>query len=151
MWSKTYSKRVHGVHAETIWKICTDVNQWHTWQADIEYAKLDGDFKVGASFILKPKGGPAVSIEIIKAESGRQFTDLTRFPGARMYGCHEFITHSDELEIRTSVSIEGYLSFLWRKIVAENVANGMAEQTEALIEKSRNAQEFALQAQGCRR
>jgi hypothetical protein len=68
-----------------------------------------------------------------------------------MYGCHEFITHSDELEIRTSVSIEGYLSFLWRKIVAENVANGMAEQTEALIEKSRNAQEFALQAQECRR
>jgi hypothetical protein len=56
-----------------------------------------------------------------------------------MLGCHEFIAHADELEIRTTMSIEGFLSFLWKKIVAENVANGMAEQTEALIEKARSA------------
>ena len=139
MWSKTYSKRVRDVQAEKVWKIWTDVNQWHTWQPDIEYAKLDGDFKVGNTFRLKPRGGQGVSIEIVKTEYGRQFTDLTRFPGARMFGCHEFIVHGDELEIRTTMSIEGFLSFLWKKIVAENVANGMAEQTEALIEKSRSA------------
>ena len=139
MWSKAFSKRVRGVRAEQVWKVWTDVNNWHTWQSDIEYAKLDGDFKLGSVFTLKPKGGPAVSLEIVEAESGRRFTDLARFPGARMFGCHEFIAHGDELEVRTTVSIEGLLSFLWRKIVAEDVANGMAEQTEALIEKSRNA------------
>lgn len=139
MWSKTYSKRVRGVQAEKVWKVWTDVNQWHTWQPDIEYAKLDGDFKVGNTFKLKPRGGPGVTIEIIKVESSRQFTDLTRFPGARMFGCHEFIAHGDELEIRTTMSIEGFLSFLWKKIVAENVANGMAEQAEAIIEKARSA------------
>lgn len=52
-----------------------------------------------------------------------------------MFGSHEFISHGDELEIRTTMSIEGFLSFLWKKIVAEDVANGMAEQTEALIER----------------
>lgn len=139
MWSKTYSKRVRGVRAETVWKVWTDVNQWHTWQSDIEYAKLDGEFKLGKLFKFKPKGGPEISIEIVKHDPGRQFTDLTRFPGARMLDSHELISHGDELEIRTTLSIEGILSFLWRKIVAENVANGMAEQTEALIEKSRNA------------
>ncbi len=139
MWSKTYSKRVRGVQAEKVWKVWTDVNQWHTWQPDIESAKLDGDFSVGNTFKIKPKNGPAVSIEIIKVESGRQFTDLTRFPGACMFGCHEFIVHGDELEIRTTMSIEGFLSFLWKKIVAEKVANGMAKQTEALIERSKNA------------
>jgi hypothetical protein len=139
MWSKTYSKKVKGVKAENVWKVWIDVNRWHTWQSDIEYAKLDGDFKVGNTFKLKPKGGPTVSIEIIKAEPGRQFTDLTRFPGARMFGCHEFIDHGNELEIRTTMSIEGFLSFLWKKIVAENVANSMAKQTEALIEKAKSA------------
>jgi hypothetical protein len=54
-----------------------------------------------------------------------------------MFGSHEFISHGDELEIRTTMSIEGFLSFLWRKIVAEDVANGMAKQTEALIEQVR--------------
>ncbi len=139
MWSKTYSKRVSGLPAKEVWKVWTDVNRWHTWQPDIESAELVGEFKAGNTFRLKPKGGPWVSIQILKVEPGQQFTDLTRFPGARMYGCHEFITHGGELEIRTTMSIEGFLSFLWRKIVAENIANGMAAQTEALIEKTRSA------------
>jgi uncharacterized protein YndB with AHSA1/START domain len=138
MWSKTYSKKVQGLKAEQVWKVWTDLNQWHTWQSDIEYAKLEGAFKVGNTFLLKPKGGPRVNIEIIKVEPNKQFTDLTRFPGARMYGSHEFIVHSDELEIKTTMSIEGPLSFVWRKIVAEDVANGMMEQTDNLIEKARN-------------
>ncbi len=138
MWSKTYSKKVYGLKSEHVWKVWTDLNQWHTWQSDIEYAKLEGEFKVGNTFLLKPRGGPRVNIEIIKVEPNRQFTDLTRFPGARMYGSHEFVIHGDELEIKTTMSIEGPLSFVWRKLVAENVANGMREQTENLIEKARN-------------
>ncbi|KAF0205674.1 MAG: hypothetical protein FD173_844 [Gallionellaceae bacterium] len=138
MWSKTYSKKVQGLKAEQVWKVWTDLNQWHTWQSDIEYTKLEGEFKVGNTFLLKPKGGPKVNIEIIKVEPNRQFTDLTRFPGAKMYGSHEFVIHGDELEIKTTMSIEGPLSFVWRKIVAEDVANGMMEQTENLIEKAKS-------------
>jgi uncharacterized protein YndB with AHSA1/START domain len=138
MWSKTHSKKVQGLKAEQVWKVWTDLNQWHTWQSDIEYAKLEGEFKVGNTFLLKPKGGPKVNIEIIKVEPNRQFTDLTRFPGAKMYGSHEFVIHGDELEIKTTMSIEGPLSFVWRKIVAEDVANGMMEQTENLIEKAKS-------------
>jgi uncharacterized protein YndB with AHSA1/START domain len=138
MWSRTYSKTVQGLKAEQVWKVWTDLNQWHTWQSDIEYAKLEGEFKVGNTFLLKPKGGPKVNIEIIKVEPNRQFTDLTRFPGAKMYGSHEFVIQGDELEIKTTMSIEGPLSFVWRKIVAEDVVNGMMEQTENLIEKAKS-------------
>jgi len=138
MWSKTYSKKVQGLKAEQVWKVWTDLNQWHTWQSDIEYAKFEGEFKVGNTFLLKPKGGPKVNIEIIKVDPNRQFTDLTRFPGAKMYGSHEFVIHGDELEIKTTMSIEGPLSFVWRKIVAEGVANGMMLQTEHLIEKAKS-------------
>ncbi|MDF0607099.1 hypothetical protein HZU77_015855 [Neisseriaceae bacterium TC5R-5] len=137
MWSKTYSKKITGVQAEDVWEVWTDVNQWHTWQPDIEYAKLNGDFKVGNTLKFKPKGGPDLSIEIVKLEPGRQFTDLTYFPGARMFDSHELISHKDGLEIRTTISINGFLSFLWRKIVAEDVANGMEIQTEALIERAK--------------
>jgi hypothetical protein len=139
MWSKTYSKKVKGLNAEQVWRVWTDINQWHTWQSDIEYAKLEGEFKVGNTFLLKPRGGPKVKIELIKVEPNRVFTDLTRFPLARMYGSHEFVIHGDELEIKTAMSIEGLLSFLWRKLVAEDVANGMREQTENLIQKAKNA------------
>ena len=138
MWSKTYSKRVKGIQAEQVWQVWTDINQWHTWQSDIEHAKLAGEFKVGSLFWLKPKGGPKVKIELIKIEYLKEFTDLTRFPGAKMFGSHQFIHHGDELEIKTTMSIEGPLSFLWRKIVAEGVANSVPQQTDNLIEKSKS-------------
>jgi uncharacterized protein YndB with AHSA1/START domain len=115
MWSKTYRKKVQGLKAEQVWKVWTDLNQWHTWQSDIEYAKLEGEFKVGNTFLLKPKGGPRVNIEIIKVEPNLQFTDLTRFPGAKMYGSHEFVIHGDELEIKTTMSIEGPLPLCGEK------------------------------------
>lgn len=134
MWSRTHSTVVKGARAEQLWRVWTDVDRWHTWQPDLEYAHLDGAFAAGSSFTLRPKGGPTVTIEIIRAEPARRFTDLTRFPGARMYGDHEFIPRGDALEIRTTMRIEGPLAFVWRKIVAEGVASGMAGQTEKLIE-----------------
>ncbi len=31
------------------------------------------------------------------------------------------------------MSVQGFLGFVWRKIVAEDIANGMPEQTDHLI------------------
>jgi hypothetical protein len=137
-WSKSHSKIVTGLPVEKVWKIWTDINNWHTWQNDIDYAKLEGDFEVGNTFILKPKGVSAVTIELVKVEPNRIFTDLTRFPLAKMYGKHEFIQHGDELEIKTTMSVEGFLGFVWRKIVAEDIANSLAAQTDSLIKKALN-------------
>jgi hypothetical protein len=139
MWTKSYSKMVKGLKANQVWKVWADVNQWHTWQADLEYAKLDGEFKQGNVFRLKPKGGPNVNIELVKVEPDSIFVDLTKFPLAKMYGSHEFIEHGEELEIKTTMSISGPLSFVWRKIVAEGVASSLRAQTESLIEKARHA------------
>lgn len=139
MWSRSYSKRVSGLDVDKVWQVWTDIDQWHQWQSNIEYAKLDGEFKVGNHFLLKPKGAPKVNIEILAVETNTIFTDLTRFPLARMYGSHEFFVHGDELEIKTTMSIEGWLAFVWRKLVAEGVANAMEEQTDHLIERARNA------------
>jgi hypothetical protein len=138
MWSQSYSKKVTDLTAAQVWKVWSDLNNWHSWQSDIEYTKLEGEFKVGGYFLLKPKGSPEVRIMLLEIEENRQFTDLTHFPGAKMYGRHEFIEHDNVLEIKTTMSIEGWLSFLWRKIVAENVAAGMMEQTENLLKKVRN-------------
>lgn len=134
MWSQSYSKRVSGVGVERIWAVWTDVNQWHTWHTDIEYARIEGEFKTGNTFVLKPKGGPKVVIEITQAEPFKTFTDLTHFFGAKMAVFHEFNEYDTELEINTKVSISGALAFFWRKIVAEKVANDMEEQTRRLIE-----------------
>jgi Polyketide cyclase / dehydrase and lipid transport len=138
MWSKSYSKTVEGLNASQVWKVWSDVNQWHTWQDDIEYAQLDGEFEKGNVFRFKPKGGPNNKIELTEVKLGSVFIDLTRFPLAKMYDTHELIDKGDGLEIKTTIRIEGPLSYLWRKLVAENVADGMEKQTDKVIERARN-------------
>lgn len=142
MWSKTYSKKVTGLKLEDIWAIWEDINSWHEWHDDIEYAKLSGAFTVGNKFILKPKNGPKVNIELIEVTPYNKFVDLTRFPLAKMYGIHEFIQNGNEIEIKTTMQVTGLLSFIWRKLVAENVANSEEKQTNSLINRVKKMMEI---------
>jgi hypothetical protein len=80
MWSKSYSKRVRDVTADQLWRVCIDVNRWHTWHADIDYAKIEGVFAVGNSFLLKPKGGPKVKIQIVEVVPNRTFYRSNQVP-----------------------------------------------------------------------
>lgn len=139
MWTKTYSKVVDGVSTDQVWKVWSDVNQWHTWQDDIEYAKLDGEFKAGNVFRFKPKGGPNINIELTEVKPKAVFVDLTQFFLAKMYDSHELIERGNQLEIKTTLRLEGPLAFLWKKLVVDDIAKGMPEQTERLIEKARAA------------
>ncbi|MFZ2959411.1 MAG: polyketide cyclase [Candidatus Ozemobacteraceae bacterium] len=138
MWSKSFNTRVRGLTAPQVWKVWTDVNQWHKWQPDIEYARLTGEFQEGNTFLFKPQGGSEIKIELTSVIPNRSFVDVTRFPLAQMYDSHEIIDHGEELEIKSTISLSGFLSFLWRKLVVEEIANGLEAQTKRLIEEIKN-------------
>jgi len=42
------------------------------------------------------------------------------------------------LEVKTTISMDGILAPLWRKLVAEEIANSLKAQTERLIERAKN-------------
>jgi len=136
MWTQTYSKRIKGLSVDQIWQVWTDVDQWSTWQDDVEYSKMQSEFKTGGTFAFHPKGGPKLTLELTEVEVRKNFVDLTRFPLAKMYDSHEIFVHGDEIELKCTLTIKGPLSFLWKKIVAENVAKGIPSQLEALIART---------------
>lgn len=41
MWTQTYSIVTKEVTKEQMWKLFSDVNNWHTWDQSIEFAKLE--------------------------------------------------------------------------------------------------------------
>lgn len=137
MWSKRHSLSFEGVRPEQVWKVWSDVNQWHTWQPDIEYARLEGAFETGQIFKFRPKGGPELGIELTEVKPLVGYADLTRFPLAKMLDSHEIVDHGDHIEIQNTLTVSGPLSFLWRKLVAEDVAASIAGQTRNLVERAR--------------
>ena len=138
MWTRTYSQTFQGVNREDIWRIWTDINNWSTWHGDLEYCKLHGSFSVGNHFMLKPKGVKAVKIVLTDIKEGYSFTDCTQFFGAKMYDTHAMIDTADGLKLTNTLVVTGPLKCLWIKLVAQNVADTVPKETEALVQLARN-------------
>ncbi len=122
MWKRTHSIVTKEITSNQIWKLFSDVNNWHTWDEGIEYARIEGKFEAGNYFTLRPKGGPDVKVKLLKTEKNVGFLDVTSFPLAKMYDEHVFEETSDGLKITNTITVKGLLSFLWVKIVAEKIA-----------------------------
>lgn len=134
MWTKSHSIVTKEVTGEQLWKLFADVNNWNRWDDSIEYSSIEGRFEKGNYFILKPKGGPKVRIQLVETTPNRSFMDLTRFPLAKMYGNHAFEETAEGLRITSSISVKGPLTFLWVKLVARNIADNLAGDIEKQVE-----------------
>jgi hypothetical protein len=133
MWQTTHEATIPGLDKEAIWAAWADVDRWHEWQDDIEFARLKDTFREGGRFVLKPKGGPRVEIELLRVARLQGFTDLTRFPLARMYGMHDMKETADGVKLTVTIRVEGPLGWLWRKIVAQKVADDAPKQMASLV------------------
>jgi len=141
MWVREYSKTFQGVTKEAIWQIWTDINQWPKWHGDLEECKLEGPFAVGNHFMLKPKGMGAVKIMLTEINEGRNFTDCTSFPGAKMYDTHGMEETPEGLKLTNKLVVTGPLKWLWVKLVAQHIADTISEETEALVKLARGSSE----------
>jgi len=137
MWVRTFSRVYPGIDKETIWKLWTDIEGWPAWHGDLDYCKLQGSFKVGNHFILKPKGMRPVKILLTEIEEGIKFTDCTIFFGAKMFDTHAMEDTKEGLRLINTLVVVGPLKWLWIKLVAKHVANTVMDETEALIKLAR--------------
>ncbi|MDR3287467.1 MAG: polyketide cyclase [Prevotellaceae bacterium] len=138
MWSKSYSIVTKEVTKEQIWTLFADVNNWHTWDKGIEFAKIDGKFEIGSHILLRPQGGPNVKIELPEVIENQRFLTVSKFPLAKMYDDHVFEETADGLKITITISVKGLLSFLWVKLVAQKNADALPNDMQEQIKHAKN-------------
>ncbi len=133
MWTRTYSKLYSGVKKENIWHLWTDINNWPQWHDDLDYCKLEGEFKVGNHFMLKPKGIKPVKIVLTEINADKSFTDCTNFFGAKMYDTHSMEETPEGLLLSNKLVVTGPLRWLWIKLVAQHVADTIPDEMDSLV------------------
>ena len=138
MWAKSHTVVTKEATKEQLWKLFADVNNWHKWDEGIESAKMEGRFEKGNHFLLKPKNGPKVKIELIETIENKKFVDFTKFPLAKMYGEHIFEETPNGLKLTTTMKVEGLLGFVWRKIVAQKIVDTLPEDMQQQIKTAKN-------------
>lgn len=139
MWVREYSKLYENIDKDKVWQIMIDINNWPTWHGDLEYCELgEGGFKVGNHFYLKPKEGSKMKIILTEIEEYKRFTDCTKFFGAEMYDTHSIQRVPGGLLISHRMAVNGILSWLWIKLVCQNIFNNIIPQEmDALVNLAR--------------
>ncbi|MGO4245685.1 polyketide cyclase [Paenarthrobacter sp. RAF54_2] len=72
---------------EALWRLWSDVENWGSWNAEIERIEIDGPFAEGSQILMTPPGDEPIQLRIAEVVDGELFVDEARF---------------DELLIRTA-------------------------------------------------
>lgn len=139
MWVRTHQQFYSNVCPKRIWQHWIDINNWTQWHSDLDYCQLEGAFEVGNHFMLKPKGVPAVKIKLTEINEGHSFTDCTQFFGAKMYDTHSMQVQGGGVLLMNHLVVTGPLKWLWIKLVAQNVADTVPKEMDALVEVAKNS------------
>jgi hypothetical protein len=118
MWQGQYQTTTD-VPASKLFEVICDINNWNKWDVGLEFTKIDSSAIEGASFVLKPKGGPNVKMTL---DAVRPFVliDTAHLFLAKMRTTHEYIQEGHLTTIRFKVEVWGALGFFWRRIIGEN-------------------------------
>ena len=131
---KTYRfDSVTRVPADCLFATIADIRHWPAWDAELESTEHDGSLAGGSRFWLKPRGGPRVRMEIVDATAPGRFVDLCHLPLAKMRTSHVFEPVPEGTRLRITIEVWGPLGFLWDRIVARKLADGLAAQAAAFV------------------
>ena len=133
MWTKSFSITTKEVTKEQIWKLFTDVNNWHVWNEQIEFAKLDGKFEAGNFYQIKPKNGQTVRVNLLEVIENKHCLETGNFPLAKMYYDHLIEETKNGLKITNTITVKGLLSFLWVQLVVKKIAAEMSTHVQQQI------------------
>jgi hypothetical protein len=106
MWKFEYVQPT-GADPEAIWGMWSDPARWPEWDDDLEKVRLEGEFAVGSTGALTPKGMDSFPFTITRAEPGRGYSDETPLPGAVLRFDHDLVDTAEGRAIRQTVTVDG--------------------------------------------
>jgi len=120
---------------EQVFGFYEDVAHWSSWDSDIVSLSINGEFKAGATGLLKPVKGPESKITFTEVTRNRSFTTTSKLLLCTMSFEHQLIALDEETEVVHKVSFIGVLSPLFRRLIGPSVAKGLPESLCSLKEK----------------
>lgn len=110
-----------------------DHASWSAWSPDTDRVQVDGPVRVGARGTLKPTGGPALRFVVAALVPGREYTDVTRLPGARLTFQHLAESVGGRTVLRVRVTVTGPLARLWSAVLGAGFRTSAPQDLDRLV------------------
>ena len=136
MWQVEY---IIGTHAkkERIWTLWEDVRNWNKWNIGIEYSNINGNFEKGTYGSFKTvimKKEFYYSFLLINCIQNKSFICRVKLFLCILDLGHEMSEENDILTIRHYITLNGLLTFYYKKRIGVNLFKILNKSVEKLIE-----------------
>lgn len=109
----------------TLYAVWADVANWHAWDPDTRWARLDGPFVVGSSGRLAPQKGMAVTMRLTHVVPDQMFTVQCVVLGSQMIFSHTLVEQEHGVVATHQVQFKGWLAGILMRTVGADVAKGL--------------------------
>lgn len=120
--------------AQRVFARLADCERHPDWSHDLEWVRLDGPLREGASGVLKPKGGPKSRFVVSTLVPGSVFADTTYLPGARVTFHHEVHAEDGSSRLLVRVSLAGALAWFWKRTAFRDAQASVEQDAGHLLE-----------------
>lgn len=135
MWTAVFEETTELLPAE-LWPVLADVARWPELDTNIARLDITEPAGAGATFRLRPRGGPTLRFRIGHFDPPTRYSDICQMPLARMETIHELLP-GERTTIRVRIEIVGLLAPLWGRVVGRVRAKGLSAQTARFVARAR--------------
>lgn len=94
MWAYEHSETAE-VSPQSIWKAWSRVEDWGSWNSDIEEISIHGPFAAGTTFTMKPFGQDPIQMRLAEVVENEVFTDVAEIEGLVLRTAHQITPTTD--------------------------------------------------------
>ncbi|MFC9787020.1 SRPBCC family protein [Rhodococcus sp. NPDC127528] len=141
-WYRSYSV-VTAASAESVYRRWTDIGTWAEDDADLDWVRVDGPVRVGATGKVKT-GGPAQRITFTELTPGRAMNFEIGLPGATLSFPHAIEQLAEGIRVTHGVRFSGPLASLFGFVAGRKIAMGLPLVVRTVVDRALEAEDAAL-------
>lgn len=115
-----------------IYSVYENVSDWPTWDPETESASLDGEFIVGATGKIKPKGAPESIIKLIEVTRNHSFSVECNLPLCKMKFVHELNKTDKTTEVINKIIFTGILAPIFGRLIGKGINKSVTHSLTGL-------------------
>ena len=136
MWAAEHTHETTAT-PQRVWRLWADVEQWPSWNPDIEEIELSGPFAPGSRIVMTPSGQEPIELEIAEAKEPQLFVERADLGQIVVRTTHRVERLDDELaRITYRMEITGPQADTLGPEVGPQISGDFPETLAALAERA---------------
>jgi Polyketide cyclase / dehydrase and lipid transport len=120
-----------------IWRVLEDVENWNSWDHEMEFSRIDGSFQTGTSGSFKTKKGPLLKTVLTHVEPPKIFIQEAKLFLAKVVMTHTITQIADKTYVTFQTEIRGPLAFFFTCLIGHSIKKKIPIEMEEMLKKAK--------------